>query len=84
MDQVHAQHTFPLYGGLRRDSPVWFDQGGGDPATVNEKNKEFMIDTTEDEFVAQYCFTALQTRRPFQGDASASHGFRFPRRWRSR
>ena len=62
MDQVHAQ-AYSLY---KTGYRYWFDQD--EIATVNEKNKEFMVSTTEDEFVAQYC-TALQLDA--QGDASA-------------
>jgi predicted P-loop ATPase len=61
MDQVHAQ-AYSLYKSGYR---YWFDQD--EIATVNQRNKEFMIDTTEGEFVAQYC-TVLQTDA--QGNAS--------------
>lgn len=60
MDRVHAQ-AYSLYKSGYR---YWFDQD--EIATVNEKNKEFIISTTEDEFVAQYC--TVLTLNP-QGDA---------------
>ena len=72
MDQVHAQ-AYSLYKSGYR---YWFDQD--EIATVNEKNKEFMVSTTEDEFVAQYCTVLDSTLK-----VMLPHGYR-PRRLRSR
>lgn len=49
MDRVHAQAYSLFKSGFR----YWFDRN--ETATVNERNREFAVQTTEDELVAQYC-----------------------------
>jgi hypothetical protein len=49
MDRVHAQAYSLFKSGFR----YWFDRD--ETATVNERNKEYSIQTTEDELVAKYC-----------------------------
>jgi hypothetical protein len=53
MDKVHAQAYHLFKSGFR----YWFDRD--ETATVNERNKEFAIQTTEDELVAQYCSPSI-------------------------
>jgi hypothetical protein len=52
MDLVHAQ-AYALY---RSGFRYWFDQD--EIATLNEKNKEYSVDTTEYELVEHYCKVA--------------------------
>lgn len=52
MDKVHAQ-AYALYkDGFR----YWFDST--ETTSVNDRNKQFSVQTTEDELVAQYCSKA--------------------------
>ncbi len=52
MDKVHAQAYHLYKSGYRH----WLDQG--EIVEVNERNKEFSVQTTEDELVSKYCFPA--------------------------
>jgi hypothetical protein len=54
MDKIHAQAYHLFKSGFR----YWFDRD--ETATVNERNKEFSIQTTEDELVAKYCFAGSE------------------------
>jgi hypothetical protein len=49
MDLVHAQAYQMFKSGYR----YWFDSA--ETVLVNDRNKEFAIQTTEDELVAEYC-----------------------------
>ena len=52
IDKVHSQAYSLFKSGFRH----WFDKG--EITTVNDRNKEFAVQTTEDELVAQYCMTS--------------------------
>jgi len=49
MDQVHSQ----AYSLFKSGERYWFDMD--ETTKVNERNKEFAVQTTEDELVKQYC-----------------------------
>ena len=49
MDGVHAQAYYLFKSGFR----YWFDLN--ENATITQRNKEFTIQSTEDELVAEYC-----------------------------
>jgi len=49
MNKVHAQAYYLFRAGFR----YWFDRN--ETAAVNTRNREYSIQTTEDELVAQYC-----------------------------
>lgn len=49
MNQVHAQ----AYSLFKSGERYWFDMD--ETTKVNERNKEFAVQTTEDELVQQYC-----------------------------
>lgn len=51
MDKVYAQAYHLLRSGYRH----WFDRD--EIVEVNERNREFSVQSTEDELVAQYCVT---------------------------
>jgi predicted P-loop ATPase len=55
MDKIHAQAYYLFKFGFR----YWFDRD--ETATVNKRNKEFAIQTTEDELVAKYCVAGSAT-----------------------
>jgi predicted P-loop ATPase len=55
MDKVHAQAYFLFRTGFRH----WFDRN--EIVAINELNREFSLQTTEDELVAQYCVSSSST-----------------------
>jgi hypothetical protein len=55
LDKVHAQAYHLFKTGFR----YWFDRD--ETATVNARNKEYSIQTTEDELVAKYCIPGSTT-----------------------
>ena len=71
MDKVHAQAYYLFKSGFR----YWFDRN--ETAAVNTRNKEYSIQTTEDELVAKYCMPGSATEWETATDFAQSISTRY-------